>query len=99
MKTLDMFFGDRFHKGMFLFFSIAAVGLIITSFFIPPLAVIDGSVIAAVGEIFAFAALGQVVAAIDRGNKATVTHNNTSITIGNDEQISPINEEITEEVE
>jgi hypothetical protein len=44
--------------------------------------VIDGSVLAAVGEIFAFAALGTVVKAIDKGVDAQVQHNNTTLTIG-----------------
>lgn len=70
------------HNAWFLFFSIIAVGLIITSFFIPPTGVIDGSVLAATGEIFAFAALGTVIKAIDKGVDAQVQHNNTTITVG-----------------
>ena len=70
------------HNGWFIFFSLIAVGLIITSFFIPPMGLIDGSVLAAVGEIFGFAALGTVVKAIDKGVDAQVQHNNTTITVG-----------------
>lgn len=44
--------------------------------------VIDGSVLAAVGEIFAFAALGTVVKAIDKGVDAQIQHNNTTVTVG-----------------
>lgn len=65
-----------------MFFSLIAVGLIITSFFVPPTGVIDGSVLAATGEIFAFAALGTVIKAIDKGVDARVQHRNTSVTIG-----------------
>ena len=43
---------------------------------------IDGSVLAATGEIFAFAALGTVIRAIDKGVDAQVQHNNTTITVG-----------------
>ena len=75
------FFGDRFHKWTFLFCTVISIGLIIASFFIPPLAVIDGSVLAAVGEIFAFAALGEVAAAIERGHSASISHGNTTIEI------------------
>lgn len=78
------FFGDRFHKNVFLVCLIVALGLIITSFFIPPLAVVDGSVLAAVGEIFAFAALGEVAAAIERGHSASISHGNTTIEIKKD---------------
>lgn len=70
------------HNGWFLFFSFVAVGLIITSFFVPPMGLIDGSVLAATGEIFAFAALGTVIRAIDKGVDAQVQHNNTTITVG-----------------
>ena len=70
------------HNFYFKFFSLVAVGLIVTSFFVPPLAVIDSSVFVAVGEIFGFAALGTVIKAIDKGVDAKVQHNNTSVTIG-----------------
>lgn len=83
------------HNGWFLFFSIVAIGLIIGSFFVPPMGVIDGSVLAAVGEIFAFAALGTVVKAIDKGVDAQVQHNNTTLTIGdiNKQETNDTNEE------
>ena len=84
-KLLD-FFGDKFHKNVFLICLIVSLGLIVTSFFIPPLAVVDGSVLAAVGEIFGFAALGEVAAAIERGHSASITHNNTTIEIRKDEE-------------
>lgn len=59
-----------------------AVGLIVASFIVPPTGIIEPSVLAAVGEIFAFAALGTVIKAIDKGVDAKVQHNNTSLTIG-----------------
>lgn len=61
-----------------------ALALIIASWFIPPMAVIDGSVLAATGEIFGFTALGAVVHAIDKGHTASVSHGSTTITIGKD---------------
>ena len=70
------------HNGWFIFFSLVAVGLIVASFFVPPMGVIDGSVLGAVGEIFGFAALGTVIKAIDKGVDAQVQHNNTTITVG-----------------
>ena len=80
------FFGDRFHKNVFLICLVVSLVLIITSFFIPPLAIVDGSVLAAVGEIFAFAALGEVGAAIERGHSATIRHNNTEIEISKNDE-------------
>ena len=82
---MNRFFGGSFHKWVFLVCLIVSVGLIITSFFIPPLAAIDGSVLAGVGELFGFAALGEVAAAIERGHTATIQHGNTSIEIRKDD--------------
>lgn len=78
---LNRFFGGIFHKWVFLICLLVSAGLIVTSFFIPPLAVVDGSVLACVGELFAFAALGEVGAAIERGHGATISHGNTTIEI------------------
>lgn len=64
--------------------SFIAVGLIIASFFVPPMGVVDGSVLAAVGEIFAFAALFAVWEAVDKGIDAKIVHGNTTITIDGD---------------
>lgn len=70
------------HNGWFIFFALVSIGLIVASFIVPPLGIIDGSVLGAVGEIFGFAALGTVVKAIDKGVDAQVQHNNTTITVG-----------------
>lgn len=70
------------HDIWFKFFSIAAIGLLIASFVVPPVGIINSSVLAAVGEIFAFAALGTVIKAIDKGVDAKVQHNNTTLTVG-----------------
>ena len=69
----------------FWIFSIIGVILIIVAFILPPLSVIDNSVLIAVGEIDGMIALGAVIKAIDKGESATFTHNNTSITIGKEE--------------
>ena len=70
----------------FWLFSIIGLLLIIIAFFIPPTAYIEQSVLIAVGEINGFAALGAVIKAIDNGGSATFQHNNTSVTITNDEK-------------
>ncbi|MBR3292565.1 MAG: hypothetical protein IKI66_10375 [Bacteroidales bacterium] len=61
-----------------------AIALITAGFLTPPTGVIDGSVLTAVGEVFAFAALGAVILAIEKGLPAKVQHNNTSFTVGDD---------------
>ena len=69
----------------FWVFSIIGVILIVTAFLLPPLSVIDNSVLIAVGELDGMIALGAVIKAIDKGESATFTHNNTSITISKEE--------------
>ena len=81
------FFGDRFHKNVFLVCLATSVGLIIASFITPPLWIIDGSVLAAVGELFAFGALGEVAAAIERGHSASISHGNTTIEIKKEDEV------------
>ena len=77
----------------FWFFGGISVLLIVLSFFIPPLAIVDGSVLAAAGELFGFAALGAVIHSIDRGKTASVSHNGTTITVGD----KPSDDEILDE--
>ena len=70
----------------FWLFSGIGLLLIIIAFFLPPAAQIHQSVLYAVAEINAFIALGAVIKAIDKGLDATFQHNNTSVTITNDEK-------------
>ena len=58
------------------------MGLVVASFIVPPTGVIDPSVLAATGEIFAFAALGAVIKAIDKGVDAKVQRGNTTLVVG-----------------
>ena len=73
------------NNGFFWLFSIIGILLIIIAFFIPPAAQIHQSVLYAVAEINAFAALGAVIKAIDKGSSATFHHNNTELTINSNE--------------
>ena len=72
-------------NAFFWLFSIIGVILIVAAFLLPPLSVIDNSVLIAVGELDGMIALGAVIKAIDKGESATFTHNNTSITISKEE--------------
>lgn len=75
------------HDIWFHIFSITSLGLIIASFIIPPLGIIDSSVFAGVGELFGFAALWEVHIAIKKGLGTRVTHHDTTIEINkNDEK-------------
>ena len=69
----------------FIFFSIAALILIVAGFIVPPTGQIDSSVLIAVGEINGFIALGAVIKSIDKGRSASIRHNNTELTINGDE--------------
>lgn len=60
-----------------------SAALIIGSFFVPPMGVIDGSVLASVGELFAFAALFFAWEAVDRGIDAKIRHGDTEIDLNN----------------
>lgn len=66
--------------------SAISVALIVGGFFVPPMGVIDGSVLTAVGLLLAFGALFAVIDALAMGVDAKLTHNNTSIEVSNDEE-------------
>lgn len=70
-------------KKVAMVFSSGAVVLLFIAFFTPPPYVIDSSVIAAVGEIFAFAALFFAWESVDKGIDAKIKHNNTEIELNN----------------
>ena len=61
-----------------------SIVLLFISFFCPPTGVIDSSVLTGIGEIFAFAALGTVLKAINKGIDAELTKGDTNIKIIND---------------
>lgn len=78
------------YKIITLSLTIISVALLIGSFLCPPTGVIDGSVLAAVGEIFAFAALWFAKdAIINHEGSVEVHHGKTGIKIetsDNDEE-------------
>ena len=81
-------FYKNYLKSNLFFWLFSGIGLllIIIAFFIPPAAYIDSSILIAVGEINGFIALGAVIKAIDNGGSATFQHNNTSVTITNEDK-------------
>ena len=67
---------------------LTSVFLIVTSFFIPPKGQIDPSVLQAVGELFAFAALFKlpnIIQSIADGKALTIQHGSTSVTVSSKE--------------
>ena len=86
-KRMKKFYNNFLRDNLyFWFFGGISVLLILISFFIPPLAIVDSSVLAATGELFGFAALGAVVHSIDKGKTASVSHGETTLTIGEKEE-------------
>ena len=56
-----------------------SVGLIIGGFFVPPTGQIDGSVLTAVGELFAYAALASGLHAIRLGYDFKIVKGDTEV--------------------
>ena len=69
----------------FIFFSIAALILIVAGFIVPPTGQIDSSVLIAVGELNGTLAIWAVIKSIDKGRSASIKHNGTEVTITGDE--------------
>lgn len=52
--------------------TLASIGLVVSSFIVPPLGIIDGSVLAAVGELTGIGALWEFSKAMNRNTHAKV---------------------------
>lgn len=84
---LKKLFSMEIAKVATLVLTLISVSLLVGSFFCPPMGQIDGSVLAGVGELFAFAALWVGAHAInEKGAHAEIKHGNTSVTIDTDEE-------------
>ena len=66
--------------------SLASVALIVAGLIMPPMGVIDGSVLTAVGELIGLKALTLAWHAVDKGIDAKVTHGQTTIDVINDDK-------------
>lgn len=78
------FLYSNLNKKVFWITLCVSIVLIVVSFLIPPKGKIDPSVIAATGELIAFATLATVIDAIDKGRKATFSRGETNLTIDTD---------------
>jgi hypothetical protein len=79
----DIWFKGTYHNVAFWVCLAVSLFLIITAFFIPPKAVVDSSVIACVGELFAYASLSAFLWALSKGVDAKITKGDTEIKIQN----------------
>lgn len=87
------------HNVWFKVLSMCAIALIVASFIVPPLGIIDSSVLAAVGEIFGFAALWTLIKAIDKGKVASISHGNTTISVGKDKDGNGLDDDFEAEMQ
>lgn len=62
-----------------------SVGLMIGGFFVPPMGVIDGSVLTAIGELLLFPTLLYAYRALELGYKVKFQKGETSIEVNKDE--------------
>lgn len=65
---------------------VASIGLIITGFLMPPIGIIDNSVITAVGLLLIFAVLGQLPIIIEVAGYAKISSGNTTIEISKEDE-------------
>lgn len=79
----DVWKKGTYHNVAFWVCLTVSIFLIITAFFIPPRAVIDSSVIACVGELFAYASLSAFLWALSKGVDAKITKGDTELSIQN----------------
>ena len=63
-----------------------AIGLFVGGFFVPPMGVIDGSVLKAGGLMLGFASVAQVPELARRGTDVKFQHGQTSLTVNNPDE-------------
>jgi len=75
-----------------------SASLIVAGFILPPMGIIDGSVLTATGELLGFAALGFATKAVHDGMNLKFTHGLTTVEIDkdddNDDKVKPDTEEV-----
>lgn len=65
----------------FWVFGISSIILLGVSFVLPPTGIINATVLEGVAELFAFASLGAVYRAINKGTPASITHGGTTVSV------------------
>lgn len=82
-RRFDFLFG-QVNKAAFWVTLTISVALITISFFLPPQGAVDPSVLAATGELFAFASLATVIEGIERGRSVSLQKGETQLHINKD---------------
>ena len=68
---------------LFAVTTFAAIGLFVAGFFVPPMGVIDGSVLKAGGLMLGFASVAQVPELARHGTDLKIQHGQTSLSVNN----------------
>lgn len=76
--------GDRGFKLTFYVTQSISIILILVSFFIPPVAVVDSSIFAAVGELAFFPSLYSFYLIMRSGRKASIQKGETTLSVEGD---------------
>lgn len=74
---------DNLNKVAFWVCLLSSISLMVASFIIPPMGVIDPSVLKGVALLLGFATLGTIIDAVAKGADIKVSHNGTDVTIDN----------------
>lgn len=86
-KNLREYWGNspKWARILFWVFLGLSAALLIGSFFVPPMGIIDGSVLKAVGELQGFASLGVGFECIFAGMDVTLQNGDTKINVSRNE--------------
>lgn len=71
------------YKVLFTITTFAAIALFVGGFFVPPMGIIDGSVLKAGGILLGFGSVAQVPQLARRGTDMKLQHGQTALTITN----------------
>lgn len=72
-------------KIIFAICLLVTIIMLVSGFLVPPTGVIDGSVLTAVGELFAFATLSKLPSLI-HGRSVELKHGSTTLSLGDDDE-------------
>lgn len=68
---------------IFTITTLSAIGLFVGGFFVPPMGVIDGSILKAGGILLGFGSVAQVPELAKRGTDLKIQHGQTSLSVQN----------------
>lgn len=86
-KRMKKFWTSYVEKNIpFHILATVSVAMLVASWIWPPTAIIDSSILAASGELIGWGALYTLLRAVEKGKTASVSHNGTTITVGEKEE-------------